>query len=276
MRDTPFVTAEIGINHNGDTTLAKRIVDMAKDAGCDAVKFQKRTVDAVYAKDFLDSPRESPWGKTQRAQKEGLEFGVEAYDEIDRHCKAAGIPWFASSWDVEAQKFLRRYDLAYNKVASPMLANLPLLETVAEERRHTFIATGMSTWEEIDAVVALFRRYECPFELQHCVSTYPTQPHEANLLLIPEMVRRYGAPVGFSSHEMGNVATLGAVALGAISIERHVTMDRAAYGSDQSSSVEPAEFKRFVAEIRDMARARGTGRRELSERELVSRRKLRG
>ncbi len=272
-----LISAEIGINHNGDLTIAKRLIDAAVLAGCDAVKFQKRTIDAVYTPEFLASPRQSPWGTTQRDQKEGLEFGEAEYDEIDRYCREKGIEWFASAWDVGAQKFLRRYNLRYNKIASPVLTDLPLLETVAEEGRYTFIATGMSTWDEIDRAVAVFRRHGCPFELLHCVSIYPMAPEEANLLLLPELKKRYdGCRVGYSCHEIGNIATLGAVALGAESVERHITLDRTMYGSDQSSSVEPAELIEFVREIRHMEAALGSGVRELTPKELAVRKKMRG
>lgn len=270
-----FVSAEIGINHNGDLEIAKRLIDAAVTAGCDSVKFQKRTIDAVYTPEFLDSPRKSPWGTTQRAQKEGLEFSEAQYDEIDRYCKERGIAWFASAWDVGAQKFMRKYGLRYNKVASPVLTNQPLLEAVAEEGRYTFIGTGMSTWDEIDAAVNCFEKRRCPFELMHCVSIYPMDPHDANLLLIPEMRKRYSCSVGYSSHEMGNVATLGAVAVGAVSVERHITLDRKMYGSDQNSSVEPAELVDIVKGIRTMEAARGSGVRELTEKEMAVRKKMR-
>ncbi|OQA84044.1 MAG: N,N'-diacetyllegionaminic acid synthase [Lentisphaerae bacterium ADurb.Bin242] len=276
MMKEVFITAEVGINHNGDLNLAKRMIDAALLAGCAAVKFQKRTIETVYTKEFLDSPRQSPWGTTQRDQKNGLEFGEAQYDEIDRYCKELGIGWFASAWDVNSQKFLRRYDLKYNKVASPVLTNIPLLKTVAEEKHYTFIATGMSTWEEIDTAVGIFRDAGCPFELLHCVSIYPMLPGEANLLMIPELKRRYQCPVGYSSHELGNIATLGAVALGAESVERHITLDRKMYGSDQSSSVEPAELIEYVKAIRDMEAARGTGLRNLTEKEMLIRKKMRG
>ncbi len=276
MSEKVFISAEIGINHNGDLDVAKRLIDAAVLAGCDAVKFQKRTIDKVYTKEFLDGLRDSPWGKTQRDQKEGLEFGQDGYDEIDRYCREQGIQWFASCWDPDSQKFLRRYNLKYNKIASPVLTNMPILEAAAEEGRYTFIATGMSTWEEIDAAVALFRKHNCPFELLHCVSTYPMLPEEANLRMIPELARRYGVKVGYSSHEIGNIATLGAVALGAVSVERHITLDRKMYGSDQSSSVEPAELINFVKEIRAMESALGNGLRELTEREMAVRKKMRG
>lgn len=276
MRKQVFVSAEIGINHNGDLTLAKRMIDAAVLAGCNAVKFQKRTIDQVYTQEFLDSPRQSPWGSTQRAQKEGLEFSGKDYDAIDAYCRERSIAWFASCWDVDAQKFMRKYNLEYNKVASPVLTNIPLLEAVAEEGKYTFIATGMSTWEEIDRSVEVFTQKRCPFELMHCVSIYPMPLEEANLLLIPELRRRYGCPVGYSSHEIGNIATLGAVALGAESVERHITLDRSMYGSDQKASVEPLELIEFVKQIRGMESARGSGQRVLSEKELAVRTKMRG
>lgn len=166
-----FITAEIGINHNGDLDLAKKLIDWSVLSGCDAVKFQKRTVDKVYTQEYLDSYRESPWGTTQRAQKEGLEFGKSKYDEIDRYCKEKGIEWFASAWDLDAQDFLRQYDLKYNKIASAMLTNMEFLKKVSEEKKYTFIATGMSTYDEIDAAVKVFRDADCPFELMHCNST---------------------------------------------------------------------------------------------------------
>ena len=162
-----FITAEIGINHNGDLQLAKRLIDAAVVAGCDAVKFQKRTVDKVYTQEYLDSPRKSPWGETQRAQKEGLEFGKEEYDEIDRYCKEKGIEWFASAWDVDSQIFLRQYDLKYNKVASAMLTNDELLQEIASEGKYTFIATGMSTLDEIDHAVDIFEQFQDEFNATH-------------------------------------------------------------------------------------------------------------
>ena len=165
-----FVTAEIGINHNGDLGIAKQLIDWSYLSGCDAVKFQKRTIDKVYTKEYLDSYRESPWGTTQREQKEGLEFGKEEYDIIDAYCKEKRIEWYASAWDVDAQLFLRQYHLKYNKIASAMLTNMELLQTVAEEKKYTFVATGMSTYDEIDAAVEVFKKNNCPYELLHCNS----------------------------------------------------------------------------------------------------------
>ena len=271
-----FFIAEIGINHNGDMKLAKQLIDVAVEAGCDAVKFQKRTVGKVYTKEYLDGPRESPWGTTQREQKEGLEFGLEDYKEIDRYCKEKDIEWFASVWDVDSQIFLRQFALKYNKVASAMLGNMELLQEMASEKRYTYISTGMSTYEEVDQAVEIFRKAGCPFEILHCNSTYPMAVEDANLKLIPALRERYNVPVGFSSHETGYVATLGAVALGATSIERHITLDATMYGSDQKASIEPGPLKQLVADIRLMESALGTGKKTLSLAEMAVRKKLRG
>lgn len=271
-----FIIAEIGINHNGDLDIAKKLIDVAVLAGADAVKFQKRTIDLVYTAAELDKPRESPWGTTNRQQKNGLEFGKAEYDQIDAYCKAKNIAWSASSWDVESQKFLRQYDLKFNKVASAMLTRTDLLNLVAEEGRYTYISTGMSSWEEIDAAVALFRAKNCPFELMHTVSTYPMNDEDANLLMIPALRERYGVKVGYSGHEVGLAVSYGAAALGATSLERHITLSRAMYGSDQAASVEPSGFLQLCGAVRKIQAALGTGERNLSEAEIAVRKKLRG
>lgn len=271
-----FIIAEIGINHNGDMELAKKLIDTAVIAGCDAVKFQKRTVDKVYTQEYLDSPRQSPWGTTQRAQKEGLEFGKEQYDEIDRYCKEKGIEWYASAWDIDSQKFLQQYDCRYNKVASAMLTKDELLEEIAKEKKYTFIATGMSSYEEIDHAVEIFRNHNCPFELMHCNSTYPMPMEDANLKLIHVLENKYGCKVGYSGHEAGTLVSTCAVAAGATSIERHITMDRNMYGSDQKASIEPYELCRLVKDIRDTEKIMGTGEKILTAAEEDVKKKLRG
>jgi len=271
-----FIIAEIGINHNGDLGIAKKLIDVAVLAGADAVKFQKRTIDLVYSQEDLDRPRESPWGTTNRQQKMGLEFGVAEYNEINQYCKSKGIQWSASAWDVESQNFLRRYDLGFNKVASAMLTRRDLLEMIAEEGRYTYISTGMSSWEEIDAAVELFRQKNCPFELMHTVSTYPMNDEDANLLMIPVLRERYGCKVGYSGHEVGLAVSYGAAALGATSLERHITLNRAMYGSDQAASVEPGGFMQLCGAVRKIEKALGTGERVLSDAELAVRKKLRG
>jgi len=270
-----FIIAEIGINHNGDIEIAKDLIKVAKDAGCDAVKFQKRTIELVYTKEFLDSPRESPWGKTQRDQKMALEFGYEEYKEIDRYCKELGIEWFASAWDLESQKFLRQFDLKYNKIASPMLTYEPLLRMVAEEKKHTFISTGMSTLEEIDRAVEIFREAGCPFELMHCVSTYPMEDEDANLKCIITLRERYNCNVGYSGHEVGLAVSYAAAALGITSLERHITLDRAMYGSDQAASLEPAGLRMLVGAVRKIEKAMGDGIKKVNAKEVPISKKLR-
>lgn len=271
-----FLIAEIGINHNGDLGIAKRLIDAAAEAGFDAVKFQKRTIDKVYTQEFLDAPRESPWGSTQRAQKEGLEFSAQDYKEIDRYCKDKGLQWTASAWDMAAQVFLQQFNCSFNKVASPMLGHVPLLKLIASEKKKTFISTGMSTLEELDAVVKIFKDANCPFELMHCNSTYPMKEEDANLLCIPMLKSRYGVNVGYSGHESSLIKVCtAAVTLGATSLERHITLDRAMYGSDQAASIEAHALSNFVETVRAVTAILGTGQKVLGEAEIKTREKLR-
>lgn len=271
-----YVIAEIGINHNGNMDIAKQLIDVAVVAGCNAVKFQKRTVEKVYSKEYLNGPRVSPWGTTQRQQKEGLEFNEKQYDEINEYCKFKGIDWFASAWDVDSQKFLRKYNLMYNKVASAMLTNYELLKEIANEGRYTFISTGMSTYDEIDKALAIFKDKGCPFELMHCNSTYPMQNEDANLLIINKLIGKYNCKVGYSGHENGTLVSMCAVILGATSIERHITLDKTMYGSDQAASIEPFELCKLVKDIRDAEKILGDGKKILSPDEMIVRQKLRG
>ena len=271
-----FLIAEVGINHNGDMNIAKQLIDAAADAGFDAVKFQKRTIEDVYTQEFLDSPRESPWGKTQRAQKEGLEFSKDQYQEISEYCKSQNIQWSASAWDLRAQEFINSFDCSFNKVASPMLGNIPLLKLIASTGKKAYISTGMSTLEEIDVVVEIFKNEKCEFELMHCNSTYPMKEEDANLLCIPMLRNRYKVPIGYSGHESSLLKVCAAaVALGATSIERHITLDRAMYGSDQAASIETASLKGFVEAVRTIPKILGNGEKSLSDSELVAREKLR-
>lgn len=271
-----FIIAEIGINHNGDMKLVKKLIDVAVESGCDAVKFQKRTINKVYSEEYLNSYRESPWGTTQREQKEGLELSYEEYAEIDKYCKEKNIEWFASAWDVDSQLFLQQFNLKYNKVASAMLVNYELLRTIAKEKRYTFISTGMSTYDEIDKAVEIFREENCPFELMHCNSTYPMENKDANLKMIKELRKRYNCKVGYSGHEKGFLVSICAVALGATSIERHITLDRNMYGSDQKASIEPDELNELVKEIREVELILGDGKKVLSDAEQKVKQKLRG
>jgi len=271
-----FIIAEIGINHNGDMNITKQLIDGAVEAGCDAVKFQKRTIETVYSKEDLDRPRESPWGTTNREQKEGLEFGKEEYDEIDRYCKEKGIEWFASAWDVESQLFLRQYDLKYNKVASAMLTHRELLEAIAEEKRYTFISTGMSTLTQIRKAVKIFEDKGCPYELMYCNSTYPMPPEEANLNAMTTLAKTFpGVKVGYSGHETGLMVSCTAVAMGATSLERHITLDRAMYGSDQAASVELGGLRILVNRVREVEVCMGNSFKRVTEKEKKISEKLR-
>lgn len=244
----PFVITEIGLNANGDINLAKQLIDMAKEAGADAVKFQKRTIDKVYSKEYLDSPRESPWGTTQRAQKLGLEFGREQYDEIDRYCRQQEIDWFASAWDIDSQWFLEQYHLKYNKIASPMIRDQALLNAVARENIFTFISTGMALKSDIDNVVALFNAHGCPFMLLHCVNKYPCPDEFLDMKRILWLKETYKCSIGYSNHSVSLLPSLVATMLGAEAIEIHITLDRASYGSDQAASFEKTGLERVVRE----------------------------
>lgn len=271
-----FITAEIGINHNGDINIAKKLIDVASRTGCDAVKFQKRTIEKVYSKEVLDSPRESPWGKTTREQKLGLEFNKKEYDVIDGYSKEKGVEWYASAWDLESQSFLRNYDLKHNKIASAMLTNLELANFVAEEKKYTFISTGMSSMDEISNIVEIFRKHKCPFELMHCNSSYPMKPLEANLNCIKSLRDKFECDVGYSGHEsMGYLICTTAVALGATSIERHITIDRSMYGSDQAASLEEKGLDRLVRDIRLIDDLLGDGVKKIWPSEIPVMKKLR-
>ena len=271
-----FITAEIGINHNGDIKIAKKLIDTAKSAGCDAIKFQKRTIDKVYTKEQLDSSRESPWGTTTREQKEGLEFSKKEYDEIDNYCKKNGIEWYASSWDIDSQLFLRDFHLKHNKVASAMLTNHELLNIIAEERKHTFISTGMSTIEQIKESVNIFRKNNCTFELQHSNSSYPMKMEEANLKCIQTLKKEFNCDVGYSGHEAsGYLICVSAVLLGATSVERHITLDRSMYGSDQAASLEPQGLVRLVRDLRRIDVIMGDGVKKVWPSEIPIMKKLR-
>ncbi len=235
----PFLIAEIGINHNGDLDIAKKLIDISKEAGFDSVKFQKRDIELVYSKEILDSPRKSPWGETTREQKNGLEFGKKEFDIINDYCKKLEIQWFASAWDLNSLEFLNNYDLKYNKIASAMIVDIKFLEETAKQKKHTFISTGMSSKENISAAVEIFKKAGCSFELMHCVSTYPMKPQDANLSTISELKKIYNCDVGYSGHENGVVVSLAALQFGITSLERHITLDRTMYGSDQAASLEP-------------------------------------
>ena len=262
-----FIVAEIGINHNGSMSICKELIDVAVDSGCDAVKFQKRDVNEVYTQEFLDSHRESPWGVTQREQKMGLEFDADEYQEIESYCKKKNIEWFASAWDVNSQKFLRQFNSKYNKVASAMIVHTELLKEIASEGKHTFISTGMTTYDDIDKAVDVFKKANCSFELMHTVSTYPMKDEDANLNMINTLRDRYQCDVGYSGHEVGLAVSYAAAALNITSLERHITLDRAMYGSDQSASVEQGGFQNLVGAVRKIEKAMGDGVKRTYEAE---------
>ena len=271
-----FIVGEIGINHNGDMSICKKLIDSAVNAGCDAVKFQKRDIDLVYTQEFLDSPRESMWGNTQREQKNGLEFDAGEYNEIDKYCKEKGIEWFASAWDLNSQKFLQQFDCKYNKIASAMIVYEDLLKMVAKEGKHTFISTGMTTYDDIQKAVDIFREVNCPFELMHTISTYPMHDEEmANLNMIKTLRDKYQCDVGYSGHEVGLAISYGAAALGISSLERHITIDRSMYGSDQSASVEPSGLALLAGAVRKIEKAMGSGIKTTIEEELPIAKNLR-
>ena len=271
-----FVTAEIGTNHMGSLDLVKKLIDVAKSAGCDAVKFQKRNVEKVYSKEFLDSPLESPWGNTQRDMRVFRELSLKQFQLIDKHCKKRKIPWYVSCWDIESQLQMRQFKTKYNKVASAMLVHYNLLETIAKERKYTFISTGMSTLQDVDKAVKIFRKYKCSFELLHCHSSYPMPVNEANLKSIPFLQKKFKCKVGYSGHEHSATnVSIPAVMLGATSIERHLTLNRTFYGNDQAASLEPEGFGRLVRDIRLIEKILGDGKKRIFKSEIPTQKKLR-
>jgi len=266
-----FIIAEIGINHNGDMSICKKMIDTAVEAGANAVKFQKRDINQVYTQDFLDSTRKSPWGTTQREQKTGLEFNLNEYREIENYCKNKNIEWFASAWDINSQKFLRNFNSKYNKVASAMIVDKELLKEIASEGKHTFISTGMTTYDDIQDAVDIFNDANCSFELMHTVSTYPMKDENANLNMIKTLREKFNCNVGYSGHEVGLAVSYAATALSITSLERHITMDRSMYGSDQSASIEPLGFKQLIGAVRKIEVAMGDGiKKTIKEEEAVA------
>jgi N-acetylneuraminate synthase len=248
-----IIISEIGINHNGDLDLAKKMIMESKNCGADLVKFQKRDINIVYDKQTLDSKRESPWGSTTREQKLGLEFEKKEYDEIEIFCQKVGIDWFASAWDLKSLEFLKLYNKKYNKIPSAMIIDLNFLNEVAKQKKHTFISTGMCTFLDIERAVNIFRKNNCSFELMHCVSAYPFDNDKANLQFIPILRKKFKCDVGYSGHEKGGQAiSYAATALGITSLERHFTLDRSIYGSDQAASITPDGFRRLISGARDI------------------------
>lgn len=269
-----LIVAEIGINHNGSVDLAKQLIDLAAECDCDAVKFQKRDVDTVYSEADQAMVRASPWGVTNGDQKRGLEFGWAEYEEIDRYCKHRSIPWFASAWDLPSLDFLDHFDLPYNKIASALITHDAFVDAVIQRRKPTFVSTGMTTWERIEDVAERFRRGDCPFTLMHCVSTYPTPPDDINLAMIPKLKEIHSA-VGYSGHEADPWPSIGAVWMGAEVVERHITLDRAMYGSDQAASLERGGLETMVKRIREIPTITGVGVKAMAPGEAEVATKLR-
>lgn len=277
VRRHVFTIAEIGINHNGSLELALQLIDGAAEASADAVKFQKRDPDVCVPEHQKGVLRETPWGTlTYLDYKHRMEFGRSEFDAIDARCRELGIAWFASAWDLGSQDFLRSYDLPFNKIASAMLTHTELLMAVAREGKHTFISTGMSTLDEVDAAVEIFRAHDCPFEVVHCNSSYPAASEELNLRVIHTLRERYGCDVGYSGHEFGLTPSYVAVAMGATSVERHITLDREMWGTDQKASVEIDAFRKLIRQIRSVEAMLGDGVKRVTEAEIPIRKKLRG
>lgn len=268
-----FVVAEIGINHNGDLTNAKKLIDASAFTGCQAVKFQKRTVDVVYTPEDLARPRENPFGETNGDLKRGLEFGKAEYDEIDRYCKDKDILWYASAWDEASVDFLEQYNPVCYKIASASITDDKLLRYHRQFGHPIIISTGMSTLEEIDHAVEVLGTDD--LIILHCTSTYPSKVDELNLKAIDMLRERYQVPIGYSGHEVGLAPSVAAATMGACMIERHITLDRAMWGSDQAASVEPQGFARMIKDIRAIESAMGDGVKRVYESEVPIRKKLR-
>ena len=277
MRDQIHIIAEIGINHNGNLETAKKMIKIAKEIGVNSVKFQKRDLELVYSKAELDKPRASPWGTTNRQQKMGLEFSYDDYKVIDDYCKKLKIDWFASAWDLNSLSFLSKFNLKYNKVASAMIVDKNFLKEVAKQKKYTFISTGMCNETDIDLAVDIFRKNKCEFELMHCISAYPFDDKLANLNLINYYKEKYKCNVGYSGHEIGGLAiSYAAAALGISSLERHFTIDRSMYGSDQSASIEPRAFEELIGGVRKIELAtKPAKKKEILEIEKPVAKKLR-
>ena len=268
-----FVVAEIGINHNGSLDIAKLLIDAAVAAGCDAVKFQKRSVEVVYSAEELARPRESPFGATNGDLKRGLEFGADQYAVLDRYCAGKKIMWFASCWDEASVDVIEQFKPPCYKIASASLTDDNLLRHHRKTGRPLIVSTGMSTLEQIDHSVEVLGRRD--LILLHTTSTYPSDITELNLRAIPRMSERYGIPIGYSGHEVGLSTSLAAAALGACVVERHITLDRAMWGSDQAASVEPQGFARLIKDIRAAEAAMGDGVKKVYPSEVPIMQKLR-
>lgn len=268
-----FIIAEIGINHNGCLETAKKLINVAHAYGCDAVKFQKRTIEDVYSKEELQMPRYSVFGDTNGDLKRGLEFGYEEYKKIDEHCKNLGILWFASCWDKKSVDFMEQFDVCAYKIPSALTTDLELLEYTKKTNKPILISTGMSTMEEIDKAINIVGLDNTV--IYHCTSTYPSENQELNLKVIETLQKKYDCPIGYSGHEKGIVSSTIAVVLGACSIERHITLDRTLWGSDQAASLEPEGLRKMIRDIRNVKTFLGDGVKKVYDSELPIKKKLR-
>ncbi len=272
-----YIIAEIGINHNGSLETAKRLIDIAAVAGCDAVKFQKRNPDVCVPDHQKDIPRDTPWGTMSYIDyKHRMEFGQEEYDEIDKYCKEKNIEWSASPWDMDSLEFLLQYNIPFIKIPSAMITNEELMRESAKSGKEVIFSTGMSTLEETDQAVAWMREEGADFSLLHCNSTYPAPLEDLNLKCIETLRERYNCEVGYSGHEFRLGTTVASVYLGATIIERHITLDRTMWGSDHLASVEPQGLIKLVKGIRELEIALGDGHKRVTDGELPVRKKLRG
>jgi N-acetylneuraminate synthase len=268
-----YVLAEIGINHNGDTQIAQTLIDVAALAGCEAVKFQKRTVDVVYTPEELAKPRESPFGETNGELKRALEFGQAQYEQIDAYCRNKPMAWTASGWDEASVDFIDQFDPPFYKIASASLTDDALLRHTRSKGKPIVLSTGMSNLDQIDHAVEVLGTHD--LILLHCCSTYPSQYAELNLRAIPVLRERYGVPIGYSGHETGIASSVAAAVLGACIVERHVTLDRSMWGSDQAASLEPNGIMRVVRDIRLVETALGDGNKTVVPSEIPVMQKLR-
>ena len=269
------IFGEIGINHNGDIKIAKKLIDLCSDLKIEAVKFQKRDLNKVYTREFLSSKRDSPWGNTQFDQKNGLEFEEKEYKIIDAYCKEKNIKWFASAWDLESLRFLDKFNCQYNKIASAMFTSEKFLEEVANRGKYTYLSTGMSDMNHIEKAINIFERKNCKYELMYCVSVYPCPSHLIDLNCIKTYKDKFKCNVGYSGHENGLALSLAAVGMGITSLERHITLDRTMYGSDQSASLEPNGFRNLVHSCNKILPALGNGKKTILKEELPISEKLR-
>ena len=270
-----YIVAEIGINHTGDLEIAKRLIEVAKQAGCDGVKFQKRTLELCVPPEYADVKRDTPWGvMTGMEYRRRLEFSEGEYAEIDRYCRELGIQWFSSCWDEQAVDCMEQFEPVCYKVASASITNTKLIDRLVRTDRPIVLSTGMSTMSEIDRAVSRFNPTR--LIILHTTSTYPCRPEEINLNMIRTLRDRYDCPIGYSGHEVGLQISLAAIAIGACVLERHITLDRAHWGSDQAASVEPQGLVRLVRDVRVIERAMGDGVKKVYDSEMPIRKKLRG